>query len=281
MAAGLAARLADGRLHLQEGPIDLLIGFEGPRPAVQQAVAAASAAFAGLLAGLVAELPVLRAPIGADPPAPRGPVARRMAAAVWPHRRGFITPMAAVAGAVADEVLAAIAAIPGLTAAHVNNGGDIAVHLTAGASLRIGLVRDLARAAPDGLVRLSAADGIGGVATSGWPGRSFSQGIADAVTVLAADAASADAAATVIANAVNAEHPAITRAPAATLDPDSDLGPRLVTTAVGALPPEVVAAALAAGEAVAEGLIQRGLIAGALLALQGETLAVGVPRLLG
>jgi uncharacterized protein len=281
MAAGLAARLADGRLHLQEGPIDLLIGFEGPRPAVQQAVAAASAAFAGLLAGLVAELPVLRTPLGADPPALRGPVARRMAAAVWPHRRGFITPMAAVAGAVADEVLAAIAAIPGLSAAHVNNGGDIAVHLTAGASLRIGLVRDLARAAPDGLVRLSAADGIGGVATSGWPGRSFSQGIADAVTVLAADAASADAAATVIANAVNAEHPAIARAPAATLDPDSDLGARLVTTAVGALPPEVVAAALAAGEAVAEGLIQRGLIAGALLALQGETLAVGVPRLLG
>ena len=281
MAAGLAARLPDGRLHLQEGPIDLLIGFEGPRPAVQQAVAAASAAFAGLLAGLVAELPVLRAPLGADPPALRGPVARRMAAAVWPHRRGFITPMAAVAGAVADEVLAAIAAIPGLSAAHVNNGGDIALHLTAGASLRIGLVRDLARAAPDGLVRLSAADGIGGVATSGWPGRSFSLGIADAVTVLAADAASADAAATVIANAVNAEHPAITRAPAATLDPDSDLGPRLVTTAVGALPPEVVAAALAAGEAVAEGLIQRGLIAGALLALQGETLAVGVPRLLG
>ena len=280
MAAGLAARLADGRLHLQEGPIDLLIGFEGPRPAVQQAVAAASAAFAGLLAGLVAELPVLRTPLGADPPALRGPVARRMAAAVWPHRRGFITPMAAVAGAVADEVLAAIAAIPGLTAAHVNNGGDIALHLTAGASLRIGLVRDLARAAPDGLVRLSAADGIGGVATSGWPGRSFSLGIADAVTVLAGDAASADAAATVIANAVNAEHPAITRAPAATLDPDSDLGPRLVTTAVGALPPEVVAAALAAGEAVAEGLIQRGLIAGALLALQGETLAVGVPRLL-
>jgi len=281
MAAGLAARLPDGRLHLQEGPIDLLIGFEGPRPAVQQAVAAASAAFAGLLAGLVAELPVLRAPLGADPPALRGPVARRMAAAVWPHRRGFITPMAAVAGAVADEVLAAIAAIPGLSAAHVNNGGDIALHLTAGASLRIGLVRDLARAAPEGLVRLSAADGIGGVATSGWPGRSFSLGIADAVTVLAADAASADAAATVIANAVNAEHPAITRAPAATLDPDSDLGPRLVTTAVGALPPEVVAAALAAGEAVAEGLIQRGLIAGALLALQGETLAVGVPRLLG
>jgi len=281
MAAGLAARLADGRLHLQEGPIDLLIGFEGPRPAVQQAVAAASAAFAGLLAGLVAELPALRTPIGADPPALRGPVARRMAAAVWPHRRGFITPMAAVAGAVADEVLAAIAAIPGLSAAHVNNGGDIAVHLTAGACLRIGLVRDLTRAAPDGLVRLSAADGIGGVATSGWPGRSFSQGIADAVTVLAGDAASADAAATVIANAVNAEHPAIARAPAATLDPDSDLGPRLVTTAVGALPPEVVAAALAAGEAVAEGLIQRGLIAGALLALQGETLAVGVPRLLG
>ncbi len=281
MAAGLVARLPDGRLHLQEGPIDLLIGFEGPRPAVQQAVTAASTAFAGLLAGLAAELPLLRTPVGADLPAIQGPVGRRMVAAVWPHRRGFITPMAAVAGAVADEVLAAIAAVPGLTAAHVNNGGDIALYLTAGASLRIGLVRDQARAAPEGLVRLSEADGIGGVATSGWPGRSFSLGIANAVTVLARNAAAADAAATVIANAVNADHPAIARAPAETLDPDSDLGARLVTTAVGALPPEVIAAALAAGEAVAEALIQRGLIAGALLALQGETLAVGLPRLLG
>jgi ApbE superfamily uncharacterized protein (UPF0280 family) len=67
------------------------------------------------------------------------------------------------------------------------------------------------------------------VATSGWRckgkgGRSFSFGIADAVTVLAGSAAAADAAATVIANAVDLPgHGAITRRPASAIDPDSDL----------------------------------------------------------
>ncbi|WP_204349766.1 hypothetical protein, partial [Klebsiella pneumoniae] len=80
-------------------------------------------------------------------------------------------------------------------------------------------------------------DGIGGIATSGAQGRSFSLGIADSVTVLARDAASADAAATLIANAVDLDHPAIRRRPARNLDPDSDLGDRLVTVGVGDLTP--------------------------------------------
>ena len=64
-----------------------------------------------------------------------------------------------------------------------------------------------------------------GIATSGWRGRSFSLGIADAVTVLADRAAAADAAATIIANAVDLPgHPAIVRVPACELAPDSDLG---------------------------------------------------------
>lgn len=280
MARAVSAALPDGRLHLQDGPIDLVIGLDGTRAAVAEAARRAAAAFEGLLAGLAAELPLLRAPLGADPPALRGPVARRMAAAVWPFRRGFITPMAAVAGAVAEEVVEAIAAIPGLLMAHVNNGGDIALFLAPGQVLRIGLVPSLERAAPEGLVRIAAADAVRGVATSGWPGRSFSRGIADAVTVLAATAAQADAAATVIANAVDVTHPAVRRAPAESLDPDSDLGALPVTVAVGALPPEMIEAALDAGEAEAEMLLHRGLIEGALLVVQGAVRAVGAPRLL-
>jgi ApbE superfamily uncharacterized protein (UPF0280 family) len=279
MAGSVSALLPDGRLHLQEGPIDLVIGLEGTRPAVAEARARAAAAFEGLLAGLVAELPLLRAPIGADPPAVQGPVARRMVASVWPYRAGFITPMAAVAGAVAEEVLAAIAGVPGLGTAHVNNGGDIALHLAPGETLRIGLVRSLEAAVPEGLVRIAAADPVRGIATSGWPGRSFSRGIADAVTVLAATAAAADAAATVIANAVDATHLAVRRAPASSLDPDSDLGELLVTIGVGPLPPAVAEAALDAGEAVAERLVQRGLVVAALLAVGDATRAIGPPTL--
>ncbi|RYI86597.1 MAG: UPF0280 family protein, partial [Acetobacteraceae bacterium] len=151
MAAALAL-LPDGRLHLQEGPIDLVIGLEGTRAAIAEAAAKATARFEGLLAGLVAELPLLRQPLGADRPALRGAVARRMADAVWPFRAGFITPMAAVAGAVAEEVLAALAGTRGLTAAHVNNGGDIAVYLAPGASLRVGVVQRLALALPEALI---------------------------------------------------------------------------------------------------------------------------------
>ena len=56
------------------------------------------------------------------------------------------------------------------------------------------------------------------------------------VTVLADTAACADVAATLIANAVDLPgHGAITRAPARTLFPDSDLGAIPVTTDVGAL----------------------------------------------
>lgn len=274
------AALPDGRLHLQEGPIDLVIGLEGPRSAVADATTRAIAAFEGLLAGLVAELPLLRTPIGPDRPVPHGPVARRMAEAVWPFRAGFITPMAAVAGAVAEEVLAALAEAPGLTAAYVNNGGDIALFLAPGASLRIGVVPHLARVVPEALIRLRAEDRVRGIATSGWPGRSFSLGIADAVTVLACSAATADAAATVIANAVNADHPAIRRAPAASLDPDNDLGERLVTVGVGPLPAEVAEAALDAGEARAEALLSAGLIEGASLVLGDAVRVVGATGLI-
>jgi uncharacterized protein len=274
-----AVTLPDGRLHLQEGPIDIVIGLSGSRAACAEARERATAAFQGLLAALVAELPLLRAPLGVEMPALAHPVARRMAEATWPYRRGFITPMAAVAGAVAEHVCTALAGMPDLATAYINNGGDIALHLAPGQRLHIGLVRSLVRAAPEGLVCIRAEDPIRGIATSGWPGRSFSLGIADAVTVLAATAAEADAAATAIANAVNADHPAIRRAPACSLDPDSDLGERLVTTGVGPLSPEVIAAALDAGEAVAEELLARGLIQAALLVL-GEVLrVVGTPLL--
>lgn len=273
MARALGRLLPDGRLHLQEGPIDLVIGAEGP--GARDAFRAAAEAFDGLLATLVAELPTLRQPVGDTPPVLAGPVARRMAAAVWPHRLDVITPMAAVAGAVADHVLAAMARVPGLLVAHVNDGGDIGLYLAPAQRLRVGLVQSLARGVPEGMVTIRAEDPVRGLATSGWRGRSFSLGIAEAVTVLAVDAAAADAAATLIANAVDADHPAIRRAPARSIDPDSDLGDRLVTVEVGPLPGPVLAAALDHGAALAARFEGRGLIHGALLALGGEIRVVG------
>ncbi len=255
--------------------MDLLIGLEGTRPAIQTAREVAFRALCGVLPALAAELPLLRAPLLGRPPEAAHPVSRRMVEACWPFRAALITPMAAVAGAVAEHVLAAIAAVPGLSAAHVNNGGDIAVHLSPGASLRIGLVERADRPGVGPVAHLRAEDGVGGIATSGWRGRSFSLGIADAVTVLACRAAEADAAATVIANAVNAEHPSILRRPAEELDPDTDLVGQGVTVAVGTLPVSLLEAALDAGLCQAELLLARGQIRGAFLSLGGCTRVAG------
>jgi uncharacterized protein len=272
-AAPQVGRLAGNRLHLSHGPIDLVIQAFGPALAVERAYRAAEACFGGLLPSLVAVLVRLRQPVGEAVGLP--PPALLMHAATAPLADRFVTPMAAVAGAVADTVMAAIRAVPGIERAYVNNRGDIAIHLTPGQALDVGVVPALQRPLMAAAIRLRHEDGIGGVATSGWAGRSFSLGVADAVTVLAATAARADAAATLIANEVDIEDPAVRRVAARELDPDSDLGERLVTTGVGPLAQEAVAVALENGAGYAKGLVQRGLIRGAMLVLQGHARIVG------
>ena len=182
-------------------------------------------------------LTLLRRPIQ-EWPAVDGPVARRMLAACTPFADLFVTPMAAVAGAVADELLAHMTAAARLERAFVNDGGDIAILVSEGHALEVGVAGEFSRGdvpVLNGRLRLEAGSGIGGIATSGARGRSFSLGIADSVTVLAGDAATADIAATLVANAVDIDSPAVKRRPARDLDPDSDLGDSLVTVAVGAL----------------------------------------------
>jgi ApbE superfamily uncharacterized protein (UPF0280 family) len=271
------AYLADSRrLHLQDGPIDLIIEARGSEIDVRAAYEAAARRLTGLLDELCGELPLLRE--AADPARCllQGNVARRMHAAVAPFAvEHFITPMAAVAGAVAEEILGAMGRKARLKRAYVNNGGDIALYLADGEHFTVGLMD---RPDTHGVMRtvvIDADDPARGVATSGRHGRSFSLGIADAVTVLARTASQADAAATIIANAVDLPgHPAIVRGPACDLQPDSDLGARLVTRDVGKLSGSEIEDALEAGAACARRLLAAGLIDGAALRLHGETVVV-------
>jgi uncharacterized protein len=272
------ALLPDGkRLHLQDGPIDLIIEANGQAEEVRAAYDAAARRFTGLLDELCGELTTLRQ--AADPVhcALKGVVARRMHAAVAPFASGhFITPMAAVAGSVAEEILGAMLNAAHLDRAYVNNGGDIALHLADGEQFSVGLID---RPDRQGLLRtmtIDADDPARGIATSGRHGRSFSLGVADAVTVLARTASAADAAATIIANAVDLPgNPAVVRCPAHELQPDSDLGGRLVTRDVGHLTEDEIDAALRAGALCAQQLFAAGLIEGAALRLLGETRVVG------
>ncbi|MGY8677178.1 UPF0280 family protein [Bradyrhizobium sp. UFLA05-153] len=272
------ALLSDGRrLHLQDGPIDLIVEARGAEHQVRAAYEAAARRFTGLLDELCEELTELRKAAQPAQCSLKGVVARRMHGAVAPYAGDcFITPMAAVAGSVSEEILGAMLGAAHLEQAYVNDGGDIALHLGEGERFTVGLMD---RPDRDGVMRamtIEADDPVRGIATSGRHGRSFSLGIADAVTVLATTASQADAAATVIANAVDLpNHPAVKRCPANEIQPDSDLGARLVTREVGALSQTEVRDALEFGAECARQLFDRGLIEGAVLRLCGDMLVIG------
>lgn len=271
-----ARLLADGkRLHLQHGPIDLIIEAEGTGTEVRRAYEQARQAFETVLDRLVAQLPRLRSPEGLPP---HGDVARRMHAATQPFKPEFITPMAAVAGSIADHVLDRLIEGRALSRAYVNNGGDIALRLHNGV-FRIGICDNPLTGETGGVITVLPDDGIGGIATSGWRGRSHSLGIADAVTVLARTAAGADAAATLIANKVDLPaSPLVDRRPARELAPDSDLGARLVTVGVARLTEADAATALTRGELAAARYLDRALFRAAYLGLAGQRRTVARSR---
>lgn len=275
-------RLLDGRWHFQHGPMDIVIGATGCPQALEAAHAAAWLRFTGILDELVPELAVLRRPVQKACPL-QGTIARSMWHACQPYASGYITPMAAVAGAVAQALVASYS-IPGIARAWVNNGGDIALHLAPLASVRVGLYADLSRLTKaeiltgirtDGQFEVSSFLPVRGIATSGWRGRSFSLGIADSVTVLAQTAAAADAAATVIANAVNVVDARIVRRPACEVKDDTDLGAIPVTVDVPTLAPRLVEQALLAGLQCAEALRGAGLIWSAALVCQNQMRTTG------
>ncbi len=268
-----AALLPGGRLHLSHGPIDLVIGADGAR---DLAFRAGFDRFGTILSELTAELPLLRRPVGTKP---KGKIARAMYRAALPHADGLTTPMICVAGAVAAEVLSAMVDAADLTRAYVNNGGDIALHLTEGARFDVGIAGLDGQSL--GTATIRSSDPIRGIATSGQGGRSQSLGIADSVTVLARSAAMADAAATRLGNAVDLPaHPAIRRSPANRLHDDSDLGAAPVVTHVGPLSPADVNQALTTGATAAQGLRDRGLIFGAALFLRDQHTVIGLPETL-
>lgn len=258
------------RIHLHHGPIDIIARAWGSDGEIRLAYQFAAHRFESVLDELVSELTELRSPIGVDKPVFDGLIAQRMGQAVWPNRTVFVTPMAAVAGAVADEILAAMIGVDTLEKAMVNNGGDVALFLSPGSHLSSAIVANLDNPAVDAKLIIDSRSSVRGIATSGWRGRSLSFGVADAVTVLAETAAEADVAATLIANAVTVDDPSVERAPAQEVRDDTDLGERLVTVAVGQLSETAVTQALESGARTARRMIHNGHAEAAYLSVQGR-----------
>lgn len=262
------ARLLPGdRLHLQHGPSDLIIWADGARDAAYKA---ATQRFQTMIAEIVAELPALREMLSPLTATPQGQVAQRLHAACAPFAAtGCLTRMAAVAGSVADEVLSAMRQHADISRAYVNNGGDIALYLKPGRSFSTAINGH--DGAEFGRIKIDASDNIGGIATSGRHGRSLSLGIADSVTVLAHNAAAADVAATLIANAVDLPgHPAVSRRAACEIDSTSDLAELPVVDGCAPLSSPECTRALQAGNRRADDFQGQGLIVAAALFLQGH-----------
>ena len=273
--------MADNRLHLQHGPIDLILHVDASEEIRKRLYSTAKKRFSTVLQELVVEMDLLKQPWSADLQDPKGGIAQKMCFAV----RGsdiFVTPMAAVAGAVADEVLEAMLneakntdpCLEEIQRMYVNNGGDIAFWLNAGESFSIGVVDNPGIPELNARVSLAYESPVRGIATSGWRGRSQSLGIADAVTVLAGSAATADAAATLIANDVNVYYPGILKRPASEVKDESDLGMLPVTVDVPPLPVDQISEALKRGAQTAGNFIRTGKIEAAYLSLQKQTLVV-------
>jgi len=253
--------LRPGRALVDHGPMTLTVDASaGGQPLTPATVAGAERALAALTE-LVPFLPLARREVASLGPLPaEAPeVLRRMVAAVALLGEGDFTPMAAVAGTFAEVAMeAALAA--GATRVIVNNGGDIALEAPAGERVRVGMVSDLAVRRVTHSLDVTGGSGIGGVATSGFGGRSLTKGIASAAVALAATAAAADALATALANATNADDPAVRRCRAEELDPGTDIRGHIVTAAVGEVPADVRRQALATGRRRAEELRRQGVL---------------------
>ena len=273
--------MEDNRLYLEHGPINIIAHVDAPEEVRKHLYTSASNRFSTVLVELVTEMDLLKQPWSADLPDPKGGIAQKMCFAVQGSGI-FVTPMAAVAGAVADEVLEAMLyeaknqdpCLEEIQRMYVNNGGDIAFWLNAGESFSIGVVDNPGIPELNARVSLAYESPVRGIATSGWRGRSQSLGIADAVTVLAGSAAIADAAATLIANDVNVDYPGILKRPASEVKDESDLGMLPVTVDVPTLPVDQISEALKRGAQTAGNFIRTGKIEAAYLSLQKQTLVV-------
>ena len=262
--------LSDGTVLVDYGPMRMFISAsENGKPLVKLAEEGAHLAIE-VLEDLAKFLPVIKKKsLELEVEEAFPDVVRRMIEATKKMEESDLTPLAAVAG-TASDVVADFIFSKGATKIIVDNGGDIAIRLREGEVARVGVKTEIDAKHPTYLISIDSTMGIGGVATSGLGGRSFTKGIASAATVLSETASLSDAAATVIGNFTNIEDPRITKSLAEKIYPDTDIGGEWVTIKVGKLSQEKIEEALDRGLSKAYSICQKGLINGALIAVQGK-----------
>ena len=200
--------LAGGGVMVECGPMRLVIRAWVGRVPQPQAAARAAEEAVTFLERLARVRPLLGGGWHERLPRLREPLALKMAASVAAVGDEDLTPMAAVAGTIADAV-ADFLVDRGQTRVIVENGGDVAVRIGDGEAVTVGIRPEVGEARMAQVIALGPERASWGVATSGLGGRSLTRGVVSAAMVVAGDAARADAAATAVANASLVEDDAV------------------------------------------------------------------------
>jgi len=261
--------LQGGDVMAEWGPMRLVISsFVGKVPQPEMSVDAARYAFSAL-DKIGRRREVLSHTFTQLPDGIKEPLAVEMVCSVLAVGDADLTPMAAVAGTIADAV-ADYLADRGMTKAIVNNGGDIAVRLRGEESVTVGIRQDVRRREFSHVLRLESKRTSWGVATSGLGGRSLTRGIASAATVIAHKASVADAAATAVGNASFVEDVQVIQEDAEKIDPATDIPGIAVTCKVGPLNEETKSLSLQRALERSAELVERKIILGSCVVVDGK-----------
>ena len=262
--------LAGGAVMIECGPMRLVIDARvGKVAQPQQALRAADEAVR-FLEGVATARPFLGRDYRGFTPQITDPLALKMVASIQAVGDEDLTPMAAVAGTIADAV-ADFLFERGMTRVLVDNGGDVAIRCCDGDPVAVGIRPNVESERIAQVMVLGPERTAWGIATSGLGGRSLTRGVLEAATVIAVDASMADAAATAIANASHVEDAAVVSKPAEAIDPHTDIGGLEVTVRVGPLTEGTKRQAVDQAMRRAEQLTDNRLILGAFVACQGLT----------
>lgn len=267
--------LEDGRVFFDYGPVSMVLMAKKEGKMLPQLCIDSFSIVEKLLAELAGDLPRLRQYPGLITEDGLSPVGKQMYRTVLSVEEPTLTPMATVAGAVSDTVADWIFS-RGAELAVVNNGGDIALRLKEGQSLKMGIVSDLASGRMDDIIEIHASDGIGGVCTSGLGGRSLTRGIANSVTVFAKRCIQADACATHIANCSYIDSEQVLTVPAGQEDPGSDIADLTIVKAVGHLTENEIAKGLSQIEAETQRQFRKGNLLKLAADIRGHKYRFGV-----
>ncbi|MEA4813703.1 MAG: hypothetical protein VB112_02180 [Oscillospiraceae bacterium] len=266
-------RLEDGRIYLNYGPVQMLLSAERDGTASVELAELGARRAVEAFTELCENKEEMRKAAELLPDSTGNAVLDRMAVAARKTRDPAATPMLAVAGCIAQEACDAMRA-GGADWAFVNNGGDIALLASGLKNVTVGIMTDVGTGQIAYQKTVAPSDGIGGVATSGLGGRSMTCGIASAAVAFAHDAATADACATILGNAATVNDSRVHRKRALELDQNTDIPDLMVTVSVDPLPPPLARKALTRARTLAESYIERGMLLGAVITVQGQTVMV-------